>query len=84
MTDPLNEGMARRAEEKQGNEAPKQQQVPLNAENAAKIIGNYLSEEKETAQVHATMSKCLGYLVQNAKANEDYIEATNRPDEQSN
>lgn len=84
MTDPLNEGMARRAEEKQGNEAPKQQQVPLNAENAGKIIGNYLSEQKETAQVHATMSKCLGYLVQNAKANEDYIEATNRPDEQSN
>lgn len=79
MKDPLNKGMERRAKEETTTVAPKQQEVPLNADNAARIIGDFLGQQKENIQFHNTMGQCLAYLHKNSRAQEDYIAATNQP-----
>lgn len=56
------------------------QEVPLNADNAAKIIGDYLESQEQKGRWHMTMGKCLAYLHKKARESEDYISATNQPD----
>lgn len=81
MKDPLNEGMARRAATEQNELSTLPQEVAaiLNADNAAKTIGDFLEQQEQKGRWHAVMGQCLGYLHKHARANEDYIEATNQP-----
>lgn len=57
-------------------EAP--QVVPITAEVAMNVVGNYLDRQHEDGQWHREMQGCMVYLYRNAKENEDRKQAENQ------